>query len=187
MTSFLKKLLGRQPNRTASWQATANDPLAVDLTAYRFCGVAIGDPIDNLSFLGPAENPYEQAHTYNYFQRGFYLVDDNGQLETVVFLLALDPSMPRVRPFVGNWLHNGRSLHLTDQTQPQDLRRDLGEPFHEYSEETNDVIWFYESPGVEWQFAWSPTGQLASVELGLPELAYPEARDLYQVSKPWTF
>lgn len=187
MSSFLNKLLGRQPNRTFSWQATPGEPLTVDLTTHRFCGVAIGDSIDNLSFLGPSENPYERVHTYNYFRRGFYLVDDDGRLETVVFLLALDPSMPKVRPFEGSWLHNGRPLPITTQTQPQDLRRDYGEPFHEYTEPEGDLIWFYEFPGVEWQFAWTKDGQLVSVELGLPELAYPEARDAYQVKKPWPF
>jgi hypothetical protein len=188
MLSFLNKLRGRT-NRTFSWQAvpTLSETLTVDLTTHRFGGVAIGDPIDKLSFLGTAENPYEQIHTYNYFRRGFYLVDDDGKLETVVFLLALDASMPKVRPFVGQWLSNGRPLPITAQTQPQDLQQDLGQPFHEYTEVEGDVIWFYESPGVEWQFAWSNTGQLASVELGVPELAYAEARDLYQVKKQWPF
>ena len=188
MLSFLNKLRGRT-NRTFSWQVepALSETLTVDLTTHRFCGVAIGDPIDKLSFLGPADDPYEQKATYNYYQRGFYLVDDGGKLETVVFLLALDDSMPKVKPFVGRWLHNGRLLPITAQTQPHDLRRDWGEPFHEYTESTGDLIWFYDFPGVEWQFAWSNTGQLASVELGLPELAYPEARDLYQVNNPWPF
>ena len=185
MLTFLNKLRGRT-NRTFSWQPmpAQNETLTVDLTSHRFAGVAIGDPIDQISFLGPADNPYELVHTYNYFRRGFYLVDDDGKLETVVFLLVLDAAMPTLIPFAGRWLHNGRPLAITAQTPPQDLRRDWGEPFHEYTEPEGDLIWFYEFPRVEWQFAWTQEGQLASVELGLPELAYPEARDLYQVKKP---
>lgn len=188
MLSFLNKLRGRK-NRTFSWQPqpALSETLTVDLTTHRFCDTAIGDPVEKLSFLGPADDPYDPLTLYTYAKRGFYLGEDDGKLESVVFILALDPSMPKMRPFVGRWLHNGRPLTITAQTQPKDLQGALGEPFHEYAESAADFIWFYEFPGVEWQFAWSKTTQLASVELGLPELAYPEARDFYQVQKQWPF
>ncbi|MCI0396477.1 MAG: hypothetical protein L0332_19200 [Chloroflexi bacterium] len=188
MLSFLNKLR-RRKNRTFSWQAVLalSETLTVDLTTHRFCGVAIGDPIEKLSFLGPADNPYDQFQIYNYNKRGFYLAEDDGKLETVVFILVLDDFMPEMRPFVGHWLCNGRTLTITAQTQPKDLQRDLGEPFHEYTESVGDLIWFYEFPGVEWQFAWSKMGQLASVEMGVPELGYAEARALFQVKKQWPF
>ena len=67
MRSFLSKLRGRQ-NRTAAWQEAPaqNETLIVDLTAHRFGGVTIGDPIEGLSFLGPADNCNKQTEIYDY-------------------------------------------------------------------------------------------------------------------------
>lgn len=167
MHAFLNKLRGHK-NRTFSWQAAPaqNEMLVVDLTTHRFCEVAIGDPIDRLSFLGPADNSRDQTEIYNYYRRGFYLVEDRGRLETVVFLLRAERN---ITPFVGNWLCNGRTRAITAQTKPKDVRWELGEPSQTEGEPTRELIWIYQFPGVEWEFAWTAEEELESVEMRLPE------------------
>jgi hypothetical protein len=166
MRSFWSKLHGRQ-NRTAAWQAVPalNETLTVDLTTHRFGAVAVGEPIDRLSFLGPADNCHEQTEIHDYKKRGFYLVEDDGRLEAVVFVLHAGPD---VVPFVGRWVFDGRSRTITSQTRPQDVRWDLGEPSRTETEPDGELVWVYEFPGVEWEFAWSPEQALESVEMRLP-------------------
>jgi hypothetical protein len=166
MRSFWSKLHGRQ-NRTAAWQAVPalNETLTVDLTTHRFGAVAVGEPIDRLSFLGPADNCHEQTEIYDYKKRGFYLVEDEGRLEAVVFILRPERG---VVTFVGRWVCDGRSRTITSQTRPQDIRWDLGEPSRTETEPGGELVWVYEFPGVEWEFAWSPEQALESVEMRLP-------------------
>jgi hypothetical protein len=166
MRSFLSKLLGRQ-NRTAAWRSVPalNETLTVDLTTHRFGNVAVGEPIDRLSFLGPADNCHEQSEIFDYSKRGFYLVEDEGRLEAVVFILRPERS---VVSFAGSWVCDGRSRTITSQTRPQDIRWDLGDPSQTETEPDGELIWVYEFPGVEWEFAWSPEQALESVEMRLP-------------------
>jgi hypothetical protein len=166
MRSFFGKRRGRQ-NRTAAWQETPaqNEILIVDLTTHRFGGVTIGDSIDELSFLGPADNCDKQTEIYDYKKRGLYLVEDEGRLEAVVFILQAGPDGV---PFEGRWEFDGRSRTITAQTRPQDVRWDLGDPSQTESNPTGELIWVYEFPGVEWEFAWSETQVLESVEMRQP-------------------
>lgn len=181
MRSFLNKFRGQQnqenpnrndqeiPNRTAVWQVdqARSKTLTVDLTNHRFGDVAVGDPIEGLSFLGPADNAHKETEIYDYKKRGFYLVEDEGRLETAVFLFL--PEQGGV-PFAGRWVSNGRSRTITSQTRPQDVRWDLGEPSRTETEADGELVWIYEFPGVEWEFAWSPDQALESVEMRLPGL-----------------
>ncbi|MCL4263980.1 MAG: hypothetical protein KJ069_12225 [Anaerolineae bacterium] len=180
--SLKNRLLGRK-NRTAQWQKEPSLPLGVELDKHAFCGVSIGKHIDQLSGLGPAENIYNDVGMYQYLKQGFYLVEDNDLLETLVFILLPDQN---TRPFTGMWRYQGRDLSISGQTTPKDMRWACGDPYHEFIEE-NEVLWFYEFPGVEWQFSWRADGLLESVEIGIPELAYPEARAFYGIKQPWSF
>jgi hypothetical protein len=180
----IKNRLLRRKNRTARWQPEPSLPLVVDLDKHALCSVSIGENIDRLSGLGPAENVYNLSGSYHYLKRGFYLVEATEQLETLIFILLPDQN---TRPFQGLWRYKGRDLSISSQTTPKDMRWACGDPYHEYIEGENGNLWFYEFPGVEWQISWRSDGLLESVEIGIPELAYPEAREFYDVSQPWPF
>lgn len=181
--SLKNRLLGRK-NRTARWQKEPSLPLVVELDKHAFCGVSIGEHIDQLSGLGPSENIYNDSGIYYYLKQGFYLVADNDLLETLIFRLLPEEDS---RPFTGLWRYQGRNLSISEQTTPKDMRWACGDPYHEFVEDETEVLWFYEFPGVEWQVSWRADGLLESVEIGIPELAYPEARALYGVKNPWPF
>jgi hypothetical protein len=167
MRSFFNKMRGHK-NRTFHWQAEAplNEMLTVDLTSHRFGGVAIGDPIEKLSFLGPSDNCYERSEIYDYKKRGFYLVEDEGKLETVVFLLKPDG---KDASFGGRWMGNGRSCIIMAQTTPESVGKIMGEPSQADIEPSGELVWLYQFPGLEWEFAWTEAGELESVEMRLPE------------------
>jgi hypothetical protein len=163
MRSFLNRMRGYK-NRTSRWQI---DPariamLAVDLTAHRFGGVAVGEPIEKLSFLGAADNYYQQDEIYDYGKWGFYLVEASGRLEEVVFLFE---GNSRRAVFTGRWLLNGRECALDSQTAPREIRRLLGEPSEAYGEATGELIWIYRGGAAEWEFAWLEEETLQSIEM----------------------
>ena len=181
--SLKNRLLGRK-NRTGRWPKEPALPLVVELDKHAFCNVSIGEPVDQLSGLGPAENMYDDGGMYRYMKQGFYLLEDNDLLETLVFILVTDQD---TRPFPGLWRYKGRDLAITGQTTPPDIRQACGDPYHEFVEYENEMLWFYEFPGVEWQFSWRADGLLESVEIGVPELAYPAARKYYGIEQPWPY
>ncbi len=162
MIAFLNKLLGRK-NRTADWPAILNsaDVLQVNLDTHRFGGVAIGDPIDKLSFLGPAANCYQITEMYHYPKQGFYITEDDGRLEAVIFLWnpAPEPS------FVGQWVYDNQPFPIHAQTQPAQVEAMWGKPTKAYTEEMGELVWLYQFSTVEWEFAWTPESSLESIEM----------------------
>lgn len=162
MIAFLNKLLGRQ-NRTADWPATPNsvDVLQVNLDTHRFGGVAIGDPIDKLSFLGPAANCYQPVSVYDYPEQGFYISEDDGRLDAVVFLWHSAPKPS----FTGQWIYENQPCSIHAQTQPTQLQAIWGNPTKVYTEDLGELVWLYRFPTVEWEFAWTRESWLESIEM----------------------
>jgi hypothetical protein len=163
MASFLNRILGRK-NRTSSWRRdpAQTEPLTVDISAARFCGVALGEPFEKLAFLGPADRYHAEAQIYDYKKWGFYLVEEADRLDEVVFLIH---DRPRQAAFRGRWLLNGREKPISAQTRPKDIRWELGEPAKAYTEPTGELIWVYETATMEWEFAWLPDETLESIEM----------------------
>jgi hypothetical protein len=161
--SFLDRLLGRK-NRTSSWRLDAGQTAAftVDVANGRFSGATLGDPLEKLAFLGPADNYHQQAQIYDYKRWGFYLVEEEDCLSEVVFLLHGKPRLPA---FQGRWLLNGREKTISAQTRAKDIRWELGEPAQAYTEPSGELIWIYRLADVEWEFAWLPDETLESVEM----------------------
>ena len=170
--SFLDRLFGRK-NRTSSWRQDAAQTavLTVDVANGRFGGATLGDPIEKLAFLGPADNYHQQQQIYDYKRWGFYLVEDDDRLDEVVFLLH---GKPRQSAFRGRWLLNGREKPVVAQTKPKDIRWELGEPSKSYTESSGELVWVYRLADIEWEFAWLPDETLESVEMRPVGIALPD-------------
>ena len=162
MITFLNKLLGRQ-NRTADWPVipSSDDALQVNLNTHRFSGVAIGDPIDKLAFLGPAANCYQRIKVYDYPKRGFYITEDDGRLESVVFLWH-----PAPKPsFTGQWIYENQPRPIHIQTQPAQVQAMWGKPPKVYTDDMGELVWLYQFATVAWEFVWTRESSLESIEM----------------------
>jgi hypothetical protein len=186
----LLDLLLNRKNLTFDWAADPRLPLVVDLDQHSLCGVPVGDRILRLSGLGPCDEPRRQTHLFAYKQRGFYITEDEGELDAFGIHVSAVSDDDEYAPFAGKWRYRGRDVALTPDTSPEALAALLGEPFHTYQDPDFDDerIWFYEHPKAEWQFTFDQAGRLQMLEVNaFQEMQSGRLRRMYNCTKPWPF
>jgi hypothetical protein len=155
---FLARLLGGT-DPTRAWVADPSLVLYFDLDKHALCGVRLGDPIERLSPLGPAEHRGNAREgLFSYFSRGLEFEAENG----IISLYALVWASMEARgfkPFGGACWFQGRKLDLSARTRETELVRVFGEPYQRDVDE-GEVLLVYKHQGVDWEIEISPRGTL---------------------------
>src|SRR5436305_1611951 len=100
-------------NPTSRWTADARLKLVVDLDRHSLCGVPIGQPINRLSRLGPADARRSNEFAFDYRDRGFYVTNDEGRLESIC--IRIDPDAA-ARSYTGGWVWRGQEVDIRAET-----------------------------------------------------------------------
>ncbi len=166
-------------NPTRAWIESGDPALLLDLDQQRFCGVAIGEPIARLSFLGPASR---WSHALEFPGHGLALGgEERIEQVSLFFGHADEPEQGRYR---GGIVHRGASAALSCNDDEPRLAALFGEPFWRDAD-ADETILFYEFGVVEWQIELGSDGRLKCLSLSRPLLADPAQRAAYGVSRPW--
>ncbi len=98
---LLGSLFGKR-DLTSAWKADAGLALVFDFRQNALCGIKIGDPVEGLSKLGPAEDARaaRREGRYCYYTKGLEIGVDGGGV-TSYLLIWSSPVDPRYQPFAG--------------------------------------------------------------------------------------
>jgi hypothetical protein len=154
--------------------------LEFDLDEHALCGVGIGDPLEQLAFLGPGR-PCQSGIAFS--QHGIEVSSDFGLLTELIVYFG-HPAEPQGGKFVGTIRHRRRPLALPPAITEQWARGCLGEPYWRDQDEC-EVILFYEHGLREWQLEFASDGLLKCWLISEPTLADPVQREAYGVTRTW--
>jgi hypothetical protein len=147
---------------------------------HRFCGVAIGDPVESLSFLGPATH----WSAYLAFPNHGLCISNSPQVEELQFFFGHAQENDR-GVFQGTIMHRGSPIVLRANDSEEALVARFGEPFWRDADDDEETLLFYEFSEGEWQIEFGKNGRLKFLSIGLPLLADPTQRKAYHVTKSW--
>ncbi len=182
---LLDRLFAR-PDSTADWKPEPGLRLEVDLGRHALCGVRVGDPVEWLSRLGPAEDALAARRDgrYSYYTRGLEVGARGGRV-TSYLLVWGGYADPKYQPFAGACTSRGKSLPLSADTREPEIARYFGEPYWR-DEDEDEILLFYEFGEVEWQVELTLQGSLKAVSIVTPPLLADAAqRRAYRVSVAW--
>jgi hypothetical protein len=168
-------------NPTRSWRRDSDRELVLDLDSHTLCGVTIGDPIDRLSFLGPATRwPYdlEFAHL------GIAICPEADDRIAEISIFFADSHGAHFEPFAGTIRFRGEHITLCHQCTESTIVAQFGEAYWR-DQDKDEVLLFFEWGEREWQIEFDRGGGLTSLTIGHPLLAEPEQRAAFGVNIPW--
>ena len=169
-----------QPNPTRRWQFDPAVPLVLDLDQHTLGGIAVGQPLQRLSFLGKA---FPRGSCLAYPALGLAVSEADGLIVELIVYFG-HPSEPDGGTFAGPIRHRGELLEMSATADEPWLRTRLGEPYWR-DDDGEEVILFYEHGPQEWQLELAGDGRLRCLVLCSPLLADEEQRRAYGVTKPW--
>jgi hypothetical protein len=178
--------LFRSKNPTKDWVRPSNLRLTFDLESSALNGVGLDEPVENVRFLGPVEDRTNlHFGEYGYFSLGIVVGCHNDKNLLDCFeLVNKAPDSPRYQSFFGDCHYRGTSLKLDRLTQSF-LHGTFGPPFWK-DEDHNEVILFYEFPGLEWQVEFALDGTMNRIVITNKILMADERqRAAYKVTKSW--
>lgn len=131
MKLFERIFGGKKPeqnNPSAGWVADPSALIEIDLAAYRFCGVGLGEATHGLERIGPSAgwtvSSDEICLTYG--AQGFTLfIDPAGGLEGIDINLLAEDGMAA---FGGQWTLAGQRVAISSATTPAEIAALMGKP-----------------------------------------------------------
>ena len=172
--------LSAQPNPTRRWQFDPSVPLVLDLDQHTLGGVAVGQPLERLSFLGKG---FPRGPSLAFPALGLAVSEADGLLADLIFYFG-HPAEPDGGTFVGIVRHHRLPLNLSAAVSEAWLRDRLGEPYWR-DDDGQEVILFYEHGQNEWQIEFADDGRLKCWVICPPLLAEEDQRRAYGVTKEW--
>lgn len=175
----------RPADPTERWREDLKVGLLADLDRFELNGVAFGEEVERLSFLGRSE-----SRPFEYPSKGLLLDVDEPSLDGFVLALRRDadlgaPTGRRVQPFAGRVRIGGRDLEPHELRGEGDFVGAWGDPFWR-DEDEDEVLLFFEFPDREIQVELSLDGvPLVLIVSPAPLMADPEQRAQYGVDKAW--
>lgn len=165
-------LFGRQPDPTATWQASGDNWPAIRTEPFAFGKLRLGDEVEGARFLGKpdrcARHKAPGNLTLNYASRGLQLDYEEGRLVEVLFRIGYDTSSsaddgaavcePR--------LEDG--TRLTQETGMDEIAQRWGEPKSKDSDD-DETTWRYERGKVCQEFEFNDRQKLAAWTIYLDE------------------
>jgi hypothetical protein len=164
--------------------------LEVDLKRATLAGVALGSRPAALSMLGAPDNAHPTKRGFYYWlDLGIDVSSTNDILESYTLDLNEKDADPDDIFYSGVFLLDGKPLTLDRSSRKEDVVRQLGEPWHEYSDPDDDEIGltlWYETRTLEWAFEFLTAGTLSSVVLASPpDMADEKTRGYLNCTKSW--
>jgi hypothetical protein len=152
----------------------------LDLDSHTFAGASIGDPIDRLSFLGPAQG---WSLDLEFPDRGLAIGTGGQRVDELMFFFG-HPEELRGGRFTGHIVFRGEPLCLRSSDDEHTLVARFGEPYWRDTGSDESIL-FYEFGTSEWQLELAADGGLKCLVIARPLLADPQQRLAYGVNKPW--
>lgn len=176
---FVQSLFG-QPNPTRRWQFDPSVPLVLDLNRHTLAGVAVGQPLERLSFLGKG---IARSPIIAFPSLGLAVNEADGLIDELMVYFG-HPAEPDGGRFSGTTRYDGLQLDLSSSIPETWLRERLGEPYWR-DEDFEEAILFYEFGQHEWQIEFADDGKLKCWVICPPMLADEEQRRRYGVTREW--
>lgn len=128
-------------------------------------GVALGSPIERLSFLGPADEDafVAGAYIHRYRSLGLELREANGCLAEIAFVWV-DRFGFGFEPFPGTCRRGSSALRLGVATREPELLALLGDP-GDRSSDRDETLLRYFGPGACWEVRLGPQGTLQEIRV----------------------
>jgi hypothetical protein len=167
-------------NPTRAWKEDGRLALVVDLDHNCLSGIRAGDSVEKLSLLGPAT---VMASGLAWPHKGIDVTVSDGRIQELSFCFG-HAAEPGKGAFPGSFRYGGVPVRLSNASSESDIRVVFGPPYWRDQDE-DEIILFYEFPGVEWQLELDLVGTLKHLRVGLPLLADAEQRAAYGVTKRW--
>ena len=159
------------PYPTSEWVRNLPPYLEVDFVRGSLCGVALGDDIERLSFLGRADSANEAAMgILGFSPLGLALVTHDGKLHSVTMLLTGSPGSKH-KPFEGIFHVNGNRHMVPAITTEAEAIALFGEPTVRGDQRDGETgeIWEtslrYVNGSVACEVVFDPEGQLVEINL----------------------
>lgn len=161
----------RVPYPTSRWERALPPELEVEFEQGTLCGVALGDDVERLAFLGPADSPGGAcAGVLGYSDLGLALVSDSGKLGGVTLLIAGSPGAAH-RPFEGCIRARGQRHLLTTGANELEIVTRFGTPTEHADQKDDETgeVWErslrYVSGGVLREVVFDPDGSLIEINI----------------------
>ena len=194
MSIFARLFGGGDP--TQKWVANWGLGLDFDFETHALCGVRLGEPLERLSRLGPAEDSRAARDgSFLYYSKGLEVGVEGGRINRYA-LFWRDFHGEGYQPFAGTCRDKGRPLMLSPNTTEREIKALFGEPYWRHTDEPDEeepaendpseTSLFYEFGDTERIVTLTPDGRLMEIEIITPPtLANEGYRKMYDVTKAW--
>jgi len=175
---------------TKKWTRDPGLKLEIELRDASLCGVRLGSRPSGLSRLGaPSNSPSTKKSIYVWEDLGIDVFFRNDLLQAYTIAINMKDLEPDTASFPGVILLDGKPLALGAATRREDVVRQLGEPWHQFTDPEDDELslsMYYETRTLEWTFEFLLAGTLASIVLASPpDLEEEQTRKNLKCDKPW--
>ena len=180
------KFLFGKSNPTRNWPPNGDAVLTLDLDAASLNGIEVGEPLEQLSFLGPDEDRSSfKSGEFRYYSQGLCVECMGSDDEiTAYHILFHDQDETQYQRFRGSLTRAGQPLDLAPLTVGR-CAQALGD-YYWIDEDEDESIVFYEFPEREWQLEFDLDGALKRlIVTNRPVMADAFQRESYEVTKPW--
>ncbi len=134
----------RSRNSTDAWQPDPRLGLTFDLDKYTLGSVALGEPVDRLCGLGPAEDKRDaKSGIYRYYSRGLSITTEHDCIH-VFRLVWHDPDRPEYQPYVGICTLHTAPVPLNGDMSAASFVQLLGEP----NDQTDDSLIYHKGESI---------------------------------------
>jgi len=159
---LLDFLFGHDLTRT--WVREPERTIEFDFTERSLAGTRLGDRIEELSFLGPAEEPRSARRgLLSYFSLGLE-IDIEDELLKTFRLIWEDPADQRFSSFTGVCRLRGKVVPLHRESTFVDVVRHLGQP-DEQEEDSFGKVFCYTRAGFDVEVVFDELDLLLSVSV----------------------
>lgn len=169
MTLFGK--LFRKDYPSSEWRRSESLALDVDLDRGALCAVPLGRNIEQLAFLGRAEDPEgARKGTLRYLSLGLEIQAVEATIGEITLILA-DSLGDGYQPFSGTVTRSGRKHRLTPETTEDEAVRLFGSPTRrdevrdEDSGDLEELTLSYSSGETTWELVLGERGTLEEVRI----------------------
>lgn len=185
----IRDWLSGRKNPTADWVRDPNQRLAVDVARGTLCGVAFGEPIGRVAFLGPTERVRKECSDLEFLAQGVSVGISEGLIESYSIWWQ-DYLEVGFTPYAGSILRDGEPLGWNRATTENEIVSALGQPYFR-DQDDSETILFYE-PKDRWgrlterQIELDENGKLKALLISPePMLADEATRRSLGIDKPW--
>ncbi|MBI5168084.1 MAG: hypothetical protein HZA61_01210 [Candidatus Eisenbacteria bacterium] len=161
----------RVPYPTSRWERTLAHDHEVDFVKGSLSGVALGEDVERLSFLGPADSAGEAcAGVFGYNALGLALMSDGGKLASITVLLTGSPGGKHAA-FAGIFRVRDNRHVLPPETTEAEIVTLFGEPAAraEQKDDETGEVWErslrYVNGPVLCEVVFDPEGALIEINL----------------------